>query len=1699
MRLLLLVIGALPVYAQYRVDTIAGGYVPNRVAATSVSLGLPTAVVTDSAGNTYIAAAYADLVVKVDSSGNVSPVAGTGVRGFSGDRGPATGANLNTPSGLALDTFFLYIADSGNQRIRRVAIVGGGIIDTIAGTGKLGSSGDGGLATQADLFLQYPTGLALDGGGTTAPASFLYFSDTNTHRVRRINLSTLTISTVAGTGKSGFDGDGRSATSSSLASPTGIAITNGNLYIADTFNQRVRRVILATGVMDTIAGNGVSGFSGDSGLATSANLSGPVGLGVDSTENLYIAERNNHRVRRVDAATNRIATVAGNGDTTCCTANVGADGGQANATSFLYPVGLALDRSGNLIIADSTGERVRRVTISTGIISTVAGNGSARFDGDGGPGVLANFDTPLQIAVDSVGNLYVADTLNHRIRRIQRNGGQVTTIAGEFAPCQSNLFPVFPDEIGTPNILLLAPEAPPGGLCRPHAVTIDSAGNIYFPSYAEIQRLSVTGTLVTVAGNHVFVDTGDGGPATSANVYEAIDLTTDSIGNLYFVTGNARVRKIDVSTGVIDTVAGNGTAAFTGDGGPAARASLNDPSSVVVDRSNNIYISEMNRIRRVDGKSGVITTFAGNGLQGYSGDGGIATNATLSDFAALALDVSGNLYVADSYNNCIRRVDAVTRVISTIAGTGPSAGFSGDGGPALNAKFRFPSGLAVDGAGNIYVSDTGNNRIRQLTPLNLTLSTTILAFTVGGSQTVSVDSAGGPLTFSAFASTDSGVNWLRVSPSSGATPAILTITAQTGQLPPGVYTGTITIAAPQAANNPQIITVTLTIANLTISTGTISFSSAGSQNFTVGSTLPGLALSASARTDSGGNWLSVTPISGSSPSTLTVSATSGALSPGTYSGTVTITSPNAANSPQNVRVTLVVGVATAVSANPQALTFQSPIDSIGVPSQTIQLSSVTPNATFTVQSIPDAWLAVTPTTGQLPSRLSVSVNVVGLAAGTYTSKIAVQSPGNPNLVIPVTLVVQQLPSNAFDVQAPDMQFRVGVNTKDPLSRLISVQSHTDQNLTIRAQTKGGSRWLSVSPSQAPVGPGQQIDFQAVVTPPVDVAAGADSVKESIVITGGGQSKEVPVTVFFFDGTLPQPVVSSRGVTLATIQGQNNHDSKDLLLYNAGSSSLNWSLTQTSIYLSVSQILGPPLAPGGFKSFAVTTTANVGDLTTPPTPTPSLLFQGWGLSPDVSEYIPVPVYIQLLDPNIFPRLPPRASTAGIIVGPPGFVQQTVKLLNSGTQPANFAISAPDWLSVTSSARQVPANGSLDLTVALLRQPMLDPKAPPPAITIEFTNFGNRPYDTNIDVVYVSPPSGSTPTTTKSEQAAVASCSPTRYSAVFASPGNLFEVPAALPVDVIARVVDDCGNALASGAAIVTFSNGESAIALSAWPDGTWRGTWQPLLPQNGLVTLRLVATATNNMTPARAIIGGSIVASGNAPIVLSNSVLNSASQQKNNDTIAPGQIISIYGQNLATRAQSAANGIPPTTLGGIQVLLGGNPLSLFYVGPTQINAVVPFTVPVRQSLQLIVQRNGTPSVPLPLTVVAAQPGIFTTSQTGSGQGAIVGPSGQIADSQNPAHRGDIVSIYCEGLGAVDQPVDVTVAAPSREPLPRVTGQLTVIIGNSSSEVFYAGLAPGYHGLYQINVRVPANAPLGDAVPVQINVGNQPSNTAVVALR
>ena len=336
------------------------------------------------------------------SSPLINTLVGTGVAGYTGDGGPAQSAEIDSPYGVSVEASGnIYIADTGNSVIRRIDSAGK--ITTIAGNGIKGYSGDTGPATSAALFSPYRA--------VADQAGNVYIADFYNNRIRKVDTSG-TITTVAGTGTQGYNGDGIPATTAQLSLPAAVAVdTAGNIYIVDTWNNRIRKID-PSGTINTIAGTGFPGVLGDGGPATSAQVNEPEGIAVDSSGNVYIADYGNSKIRKIDT-TGTINTFAGRGET-----GFGGDGGPAVAATLNLPTGVAVDRAGNVYIADYQNSCIRKVDTS-GTITTIAGTGVSGFSGDGGSPASAALSLPQDVAVDSAGHVYIADTNNARIRLIR--------------------------------------------------------------------------------------------------------------------------------------------------------------------------------------------------------------------------------------------------------------------------------------------------------------------------------------------------------------------------------------------------------------------------------------------------------------------------------------------------------------------------------------------------------------------------------------------------------------------------------------------------------------------------------------------------------------------------------------------------------------------------------------------------------------------------------------------------------------------------------------------------------------------------------------------------------------------------------------------------------------------------------------------------------------------------------------------------------------------------------------------------------------------------------------------------------------------------------------------------------------------------------------------------------------------------------
>ena len=746
------------------ITTVAGNgiasYFGDGGRATSASLDSPRGVAVDAAGKVSIADYDNNRIRNVSTNGIITTVAGNGTAAYTGDGREAIFGELHLPGSVAVDAFGnLFIADTDNQRIRKVDT--NGIITTVAGNGAGGYSGDGGQATNTDL--DYPQGVAVDASGN------LFIADTDNSAVRKVDTNGI-ITTVAGDEREGYFGDGGPATSAELEFPVGVAVDAiGNLFIADFYDQRVRKVV-TNGIITTVAGNGIASYSGDGGPATSASLYDPQGVAVDASGNLFIADSNNRRIRKVNAS-GIITTLAGNGGY-----GYSGDGGEATNAELNDPYGVAVSASGNLLIADAGNERIREVTLAgagQSLVANQAGNYqtivTSPFGSVTSSVATLSFVFPPSVAVQPANQYIIAGSnVTFTVTAAgtlplayawQRGGATIaggtnssyTTNDVQLADSGSQFTCVLSNAYGivTSAVANLAVGLPPSIVAQPtnqnvlagntaaFGLTLSGGGPFRYQWQLDGTNLS-GGTIYTEAGNGTETFSGDGGPATNASLDTPVGVAVDASGNLFIADyDNNRIRKVSTS-GIITTVAGDASIGYAGNGGAATNASLDSPRGVVVDASGNLFIADTfnNRVRKV-GTDGIITTVAGNGIYGYYGDGGEATNAQFGYTYGVAVDASGNLFIADYDNNRIRKV-GTNGIITTVAGNGTEA-YSGDSGPATNAGLYGPEDVVVDASGNLFIADTSNQRIRKV-------DTNGIITTVAGDGTQAYSGDGGPAT-----------------------------------------------------------------------------------------------------------------------------------------------------------------------------------------------------------------------------------------------------------------------------------------------------------------------------------------------------------------------------------------------------------------------------------------------------------------------------------------------------------------------------------------------------------------------------------------------------------------------------------------------------------------------------------------------------------------------------------------------------------------------------------------------------------------------------------------------------------------------------------------------------------------------------------------------------------------------------------------
>ena len=793
----------------------AGYQVSTLRAMTTGSFTYPWDVVADPAGNLYVPDAQSHRIRKINPAGVVTTFAGSGTAG--GTDGTGTAASFNGPTGIAVDaTGTLYVAEYSGQRVRRITPAG--VVTTLAGSGTAGFADGTGTAARFNT----PSDVAVDGTGN------VFVADIENHRIRRIT-PTGVVTTYAGTGTAG--GTDGTAAAATLNGPHGVAIDlAGNLLVSEIYGARLRRIapngavttvagsgpavaldgvgtaatfaplanvgvdstgnayvaqfgappcpgtmarcplirrISPAGVVTTVAGTGENAFadsasytfptasyrsvydaagnlfvqtghqitritpggiatpfagSGTAGFAdgigTVASFNSPRGLAIDAAGNLYVADLSNHRIRRITPA-GVVTTLAGNGT------NSSTDG-TGTAATFNIPIDLAVDAAGTVFVADSGGNRVRRIT-PTGVVTTLAGSGTA--GGTDGTGTAASFSSPRGIALGPGGIMYVADTTGNRIRAVTP-AGVVTTLAGSGTAGGT-------DGTGTAATF-----------SGPTQIAVDRAGLLYVADQTgnRIRRITADGQVTTIAGTGTAGTTD--GPALSATFTVSAGVTIRPTDGALIIGQNAALRIVAPSmptatiatglnyatgvardaagntyvaellshritrvtpTGVATVYAGSGTAGSTD--GVGTNASFDRPVGLAIDATGTLYVAEAqgNRIRRVS-PGGTVTTLAGSGTAGSTD--GTGTAASFNTPHDVKLDAAGNLYVADAGNNRIRRVTPAG-VVTTFAGTGAAGGLDG---PAAAATFHYPSGFAVSPNGTVYVADAWGQRIRMITP-----------------------------------------------------------------------------------------------------------------------------------------------------------------------------------------------------------------------------------------------------------------------------------------------------------------------------------------------------------------------------------------------------------------------------------------------------------------------------------------------------------------------------------------------------------------------------------------------------------------------------------------------------------------------------------------------------------------------------------------------------------------------------------------------------------------------------------------------------------------------------------------------------------------------------------------------------------------------------------------------------------------------
>jgi uncharacterized protein (TIGR03437 family) len=1357
------------------------------------------------------------------------------------------------------------------------------------------------------------------------------------------------------------------------------------------------------GLLRVIAGNGIPAFSGDGGTATNAALYGPQAATADTAGNVYIADAGNQRIRKV-APDGTITTIAA--------------GLCLSQQAPLPIVSVAVDGAGGVLYGTGSSfinqEAVVCRVSTDGSVTLFAGGGTTpRIDGANGRQALDITLANGAILIDPTGAVDVID--RDRVLKIGSDG-KVLTIFGLDRPCSG-------------------PGVPSSGSC-------------------------------------------DIGPGP---IGDAVNAAFDSAGNLYVadlgaqyinVPPEPRIVKVDVS-GTVSIFAGSGSTGFSGDGSLATQAQLSAPYAVVSDYEGNVYIAEAGnqvnsasiiegggRIRKVTG-SGIIDSIAGNGQFRRTGDGGPATAATLFNpaYGAVAVDGHNNVYLSDSYNHVVRKVTE-DGIISTIAGTG-IAGFSGDGGPAIRAQLNLPAGIAVDRQGNVYVAELGNLRLRKINVDGM-----IDTVTTGRVENVTADNVGN-VYFNG-----NGMFRVRLDGTieSVTLPAAFNI-PQNGNSPiASGPNGNLYFVARSRPFDDEVIRLN---------------SDGSFVSYDVGDDATGLTVDQADNvyvSTLRGTVLRISPdgtklrYAGAATFGLGFSGDGGQATEARFRGISALAVDAFSNlfivDSGNLRVRVVLSTPPAVEIAPATLAFTGQASGRLPSAQAITIVTSVPQLPFEVNvSTSDAgnWILADISSGVSPRLVEITVNPFGMPPGSYSGRVTIQIPlGRPSsFVIPVALTVTPsvAPSLALDRSSFAFTFPSGSSARSETVRVLNIGGGS-LDFMAKSVMDSGYSWLSATPTNGTAIPSAPAPLLITADP---AGLGAGSYTANIIVSGVSIPDEVQVPVSMTISANPSAfLLSQTGLSFLAIQHGGVVPPASFGIQNLGAGSLPISVETST--LSGGSWLTASLQPSITGPQLVNVVVNGGDLETGKyyglvkvqssgaANTPQLLTSMIDVLPQGTDLGAV------LQPN---EITFNAATGGESPG-----SQVVLVFNPTGRTKSFRTSAlPPWLIA------LPLDGTVkpDAPTPVTIQPITYGLAAGTylsKLTLQFDD--GRVRTIGITLVVTGSSSSSSSPQNRAEGLAD-TCMPTELLPRLRSLGNDFSVPAGWPVSLLAQVEDDCGKPFESGTVVAEFSNGDPPLRLNTLSAGLWDTTWQPRHSQSRVAVTLSALSSDGEIKGSRQIAGGFSM-DEQPPMIAEDSIVDAASVTPLR-ALAPGTLISIFGERLADQSVPAAQVPYPTMLATTGVLIHGELAPLMMVDAPQVNAIIPYGIEQNTRQQILVLRGNTYSQPVPFTVVAASPAIFVT---GNGRtGAIVDANGKLITPDNPAKHGDLINIFCTGLGEV-QPV---ISAGDHSPASSLpTTPVTVSIGGSDATVKFAGLAPGLVALYLIQAIIPDNVAGADDVPV-----------------